>query len=110
MVGPMSALPAHQPTVGALIYDEHGRPTWRYRVEPFREAVRASGATLSEIAIRCGFEDDSHVSRLLGFRSWQSGRRGKDGQRYVYRASTVSYENAAKLAQALHLDLTEWEI
>lgn len=100
---------------GALIYKEKGGelvPTWRYRVEPFQRAVEASGDSYSEIELRCGFQGShgSYLKRLLGLKSWQSGARDKNGKRYMSFATSLSYENAVKIARALDLDFVEWEL
>lgn len=111
----MSALPVtDDPGPCALIYDEHGRPTWKYRIEPFQYAVAASGLSLGEIAVRMGWHprDASRVSRMLGLKSWASGKVSPaTGKHYpAYRAKSLSYENAKRLARVLELDLVEWEI
>jgi hypothetical protein len=94
---------------GALIYkrDENGDlvPTWRYRVEPFQRAILESGMTIAEVARAAGIGGDSYLSRMLGFRDHISGHN-----RRRYRAQSIGYANAKKLAKALDLDLVYWEI
>lgn len=112
---------------GALIYKEkkgkHGSscvrpdghpgdcliPTWRYRIEPFMRAIEESGLSLELVGIRCGWEN-GYTSRILGLRG-RSATRRKDGRLYAASVATsLSYRNAAKIANALDLDLVEWEI
>jgi len=91
----------------------HCVSTWRYRTRPFRDALQKSELSGQDVDRLCGWDRDhgGYTTRLLGMRTWMSSRRSKKtGERYVTRASTLSYENAARIARALHLDFVEWEI
>ena len=99
---------------GALIRDAKGVPTWRYRVEPFQRAFRESleaGLTVNEVELRMGCQG-GYVSRLLGLRAWPVGKRSPlTGKRYASKCATsLSYDNAVRIARALDLDFVEWEL
>ena len=42
------------------------------RIEAARQMLQASSASLSEIAIACGFADQSHLTRVFGARTGSS--------------------------------------
>ena len=115
--------------IGALIKDENGDipkkknckktkcpkcggkgcPSWRYRTEPFQWAVTQSGMSYQEIERQCGWQK-GYVTRVLGLRPTISGDLKGSRPRYRTCATTMSYDNAVKLAKALGLDFTEWEL
>lgn len=92
----------------ALVLDAQDQPTWRYRVEPFREAVDRSTWSQSEIEKLIGV-GSGYLCKALGYKVQRTTKVRADGTRVQYQSvrSTISYELACKLALALDLDLVE---
>ena len=88
----------------ALITDQDGHPTWRYRVEPFQQEIERRGLTISELAAQLG-RDEAGLARALGYRPpCQMPKKPR------VPPNSVKYETAAQVAVALDLDLVEWGI
>jgi hypothetical protein len=108
---PLPRAVSHVDGSAALILDEDGRPTWRYRVAPFREAFLVSGIDSDELNRRCGWSASYHL-KVLGLCATTSSRRRSDGtvRRYRQVRTTISYEHAVLLCRALYLGLVEWNV
>lgn len=81
-------------TYCALIVDEHGEPTWRYRSEFFRAEIDRQGVALNELDQRMGWSA-GYASRALGYRA-----PAQRGQGHI----SVSYRIAVQLCRVLDLD------